>query len=75
MEIKEFEKYARNLGEFSAADVKDFTTMTNAELDEYQDELEQDTGNLSDWDHIRAFITMKIMLAEALEAVECLRGN
>lgn len=60
MEIKEFKKYTNNLHEYSADEVDDFQFMNDDELRVYQDELERDDGdNLSSWDHIRAFITMK----------------
>ena len=59
MEIKEFEKLAICLDNFNVSQVKDFELMTDKELVYYQIDLEGDTGNLSDWDHIRAFFTMK----------------
>lgn len=66
MELKEFKEYTTNLHEHSADQVDDFEFMSNDELESYQDELERDTGNLSDWDHIRAFITMKALLAKSM---------
>lgn len=66
MEIKEFKKYTNNLNEFSADEVDEFEFMRIDELESYQDELERDTGNLSNWDHIRAFITLKAFLAKSL---------
>lgn len=59
MDINEFKKYTIDLSQFTAADVDEFTLMRSDELDEYQTELERDSGNLSDWDHLRAFITLK----------------
>lgn len=60
MEIIEFKKYASNLDSYTAEDVDEFEFMNEDELRVYQDELERDDGdNLSTWDHIRAFITMK----------------
>lgn len=55
MDISEFERYAINIDVFQPREIKDFTFMSNDELESYQTELEQDGGNLSDWDHIRAF--------------------
>lgn len=57
--IDEFKKYVIDLNRFTAAEVDEFTLMRSDELDEYQTELERDSGNLSDWDHLRAFITLK----------------
>ncbi len=38
--------------------------MTSDELNSYQRELENDTGNLSGWDHLRAFYTLKSIIDE-----------
>lgn len=38
--------------------------MTGEELDTYQNELEIDSGNVSNWDHLRALITLKKMLTD-----------
>ncbi len=59
MEIKDFKKYTNNLSAFTADDVEGFELMSDKEIEEYQVLLEEDTGELSDWDHIRAFYTMK----------------
>lgn len=64
MEIKEFKQYTNNLNQYSASEIDEFAFMTEAELDSYQSELEYDSGNLSDWDHLRAFITLKKKVAE-----------
>ncbi|MFC8686028.1 hypothetical protein [Brevibacillus porteri] len=59
MTIDEFKKYAIDLKRFNVAEVEELILMQPDELDQYQTELERDTGNLSNWDHFRAFITMK----------------
>lgn len=55
MDISEFERYAINIDAFQPMEIKNFEFMSDEELEAYQTELEYDTGNLSDWDHIRAF--------------------
>lgn len=65
MEISEFRKYINYIDEYRPSDIEDFKFMTDDELYEYQDELEFDNGNLSNWDHIRAFITMKKKLYDS----------
>jgi hypothetical protein len=75
MEIKEFRKYARNLSGYSASDVDEFTFMTEEELDEYQDEVEQDTGNTSNWDDCRAIITFRKIIEELSEKIEYMQKN
>ncbi len=62
MELKYFKKLTSNLSEFTAQDIDDFTFMTSDELNNYQRELEHDTGNLSQWDHLRAFYTLKSII-------------
>ncbi len=59
MEIKDFKKYTNNLSAFTADDVEGFELMSDRELQEYQIVLEDDPDELSQWDHIRAFYTMK----------------
>lgn len=59
MDIKEFKKYTNNLDQYSADEVDSFEVMNDKELEEYQREVEFDTGNYSDYDHIRAIITFK----------------
>lgn len=77
MTIDEFKKYAIDINHFSAADVDEFTLMRSDELDEYQTELERDTGNLSDWDHLRAFFTLKskIMMYEDILVKHAISTN
>lgn len=68
MDIKEFEKYTKNLEAYSASEVRDFEFMTDKELEAYQNNLEEDGGdNLSCWEHIRHLFTMKKMIAELNE--------
>jgi hypothetical protein len=59
MDINEFKKYTKNLNAYTIRDVEELTTMTEKEFDSYQNELESDAGNLSEWDHIRAIFTLK----------------
>lgn len=66
MELKEFKKYIFHLDEFSASEVDDFEFMNNDELEEYQNNLEIDAGCLSEWDHLRAFITLKMRVEKLL---------
>lgn len=75
MDIKDFRKYARNLSYYAVSDVDEFTFMTNKELDEYQDEVEQDTGNTSNWDDCRAIITFRKIIEELSEKIEYLQKN
>ena len=66
MEIKEFKKLAINLDNFTAKEVDEFELMDIEELEEYQNELERDSGNYSNWDHIRALFTMKSKMLDFL---------
>ncbi|MGA4713033.1 hypothetical protein [Bacillus safensis] len=69
MDLKHFKKLTSNLSAFTAEEIDDFKYMTSDELNSYQRELENDTGNLSDWDHLRAFYTLKSIIYE-VEAEE-----
>lgn len=62
MDLKHFKKLTSNLSAFTAEEVDDFKYMTSDELNSYQHELENDTGNLSGWDHLRAFYTLKSII-------------
>ncbi len=62
MELKYFKKLTSNLSAFTAQDIDNFTFMTSDELNSYQRELEHDAGNLSQWDHLRAFYTLKSII-------------
>jgi hypothetical protein len=64
LELKQFKKLTSNLSAFTAQDIDEFTYMNSDELNQYQRELENDTGNLSDWDHLRAFYTLKSIINE-----------
>ncbi|MBU8573638.1 hypothetical protein [Bacillus pumilus] len=64
MDLKIFKKLTSNLSAFTAAEIDEFNYMTSDELNSYQRELENDTGNLSDWDHLRAFYTLKSIIDE-----------
>lgn len=59
MDIKELKKYTNNLHLYTAEDVYSLKAMTDDELEDYQREVEYDSGNLSNFDHIRAIITFK----------------
>lgn len=67
MDIKEFKKYTNHLDLYGADDVDSFELMTDEELDDYQYEVESDSGNLSSWDHIRATITLKKRIADLIK--------
>lgn len=60
MDIKEFKQYTNNLDAYSASDIDKLTPMTDEELENYQYELDNDTGNTSTWDDARAFYTLKM---------------
>lgn len=62
MELKHFKKLTTNLSAFTAQDIDEFTFMSSDELNSYQRELEIDSGNLSEWDHLRAFYTLKSII-------------
>ncbi|MGD6876892.1 hypothetical protein [Bacillus infantis] len=64
MELKQFKKLTSNLAAFTAEEIDDFTWMTSEELNRYQRELESESGNLSNWDHLRAFYTLKSIINE-----------
>lgn len=64
MELEEFKRYINNLDQYTAAEVDSFELMTGEELNAYQHELEIDSGNLSDWDHLRAIITLRKMVVD-----------
>lgn len=64
MKLKEFKNYTKNLDQYTAEEVDRLEVMTFEELDSYQREIEYDSGNLSDWDHIRAVITFRKLLAD-----------
>lgn len=70
MDLKHFKKLTSNLSAFTAAEIDEFNYMTSDELNSYQRELENDTGNLSDWDHLRAFYTLKSIIDE-MKSEEC----
>lgn len=62
MELEQFKKLTSNLSVFTAQEIDEFAYMNSDELNNYQRELEIDTGNLSDWDHLRAFYTLKSII-------------
>lgn len=64
MDLKHFKKLTSNLSALTAEEIDDFKYMTSEELNSYQRKLENDTGNLSGWDHLRAFYTLKSIIDE-----------
>lgn len=59
MVISEFKLYTDSLHVYDAEEMETFQLMTDEELKEYQYEVENSTGTLCDWDHIRAVITFR----------------
>jgi hypothetical protein len=59
LHIDKFMKFTGNPDSYSAREVADLTLMSDDELSDYQYEVEMDSGNLSQWDHIRAIFTFK----------------
>jgi hypothetical protein len=75
MEIKEFKKLAIDLDEFTANEVDNLEFMNAEELDDYQIEIERDTGNTSNWDDIRAILTFRHKINELNEEIEELKNS
>jgi predicted class III extradiol MEMO1 family dioxygenase len=67
MEIKEFKKYCFSLSNFDGNDIDNFEFMTDEEIDNFQSEIERDTGNHCGWDQIRAIMTLKKKIADIEE--------
>jgi surface antigen len=59
MEYNDFKQYTNNTNLYTADEVAEMEPMTDNELEQYQNEVEHDSGNLSEWDHCRAIITFK----------------
>lgn len=49
----------KNLDAYTLADLEDLNVMTIDELNEYEYHLDNDTGELSPFDHVRAYYTLK----------------
>lgn len=75
MEINKFMKLTGNPDAYNAREVAKLELMTEDELSDYQYELEMDSGNLSDWDHIRAVITFKDKINLLQEELEEIRNK
>lgn len=75
LDINEFEKYTKNLDAYSISEVKELTVMTEDEFEQYQYELDHATGNLSDWDNVRAIITLKSQIEEWKELFFLLKSD
>lgn len=73
MEINEFINYTENLDQYTVDEMTKLQPMTDQELKDYQSEIEYDSGNLSDWDHIRAIITFKRIIAKQNEELNRLQ--
>jgi len=59
MTIPEFEKLVADIDNYTPNDIKNFKFMSDEEIIDLQYEIEKDTGNYSNWDILRAFITFK----------------
>jgi endonuclease I len=75
MEISEFKKYTKNLDAYTLREVDEFKIMTEQEFESYQNELENDTGNLSEWEHIRAIFTLKHQIEQWKELFFLLKSD
>lgn len=75
MEFDKFERYVENVDLFTASEVKEFEFMGYNEMENYQMELEQSTGNLSEWDHFRALITLKHRVWEQSKYIDELESE
>lgn len=64
MDMNKFKLYTKNLDAYTVRDVGELEFMTDAELDEFQHELEEDSGNISNWDLCRMVITMRKKIHE-----------
>lgn len=73
MNLEKFMKFTGNPDAYSAADVARLELMTEDELSDYQHEIETDSGNLSDWDHIRALMTFKDKNFEQQQEIDRLK--
>lgn len=59
MEFIKFLDLIHDMNNFTVEEAKEFELMNGDELLDYQTNLEKDAGALSEWDHLRAFLTMK----------------
>lgn len=69
MDISLLKKYTKNLCAYTAEEVDELEFMTDDELEAYQNDIEKDTGNHSDYDSIRAIITLRHRVAVLEEFV------
>jgi hypothetical protein len=75
MDANEFKKYTKNLNAYTLQDVEDLKIMTENELESYQYELENESGNLSEWDHLRALFTLKHQIEQWKELFFLLKSD
>lgn len=75
MDISEFKKYTTNLNAYTLSDVDELTVMTEKEFEHYQYEFDHDTGNLSDWDHLRASVTLKRQIEDWKELFYLIKSD
>lgn len=59
MEFVKFLDLIHDMNNFTVEEADAFELMNEDELTDYQNNLEKDAGELSEWDHLRAFLTMK----------------
>lgn len=75
MEISELRLYNKSLDSYTALDVEELEPMTDNELDDYQYEIENDTGNTSVWDDTRAIISFRKQIYERDLEIKRLRSE
>ncbi len=69
MDFKEFYKLTEHPDAYSTEDVAELRLLSEEELQKYQTEIELHGGdNLSDWEHLLAFFTLKKKLMDIQEA-------
>lgn len=69
MDFKEFQKLTEHPDAYSAEDVEELRLLSEEELQKYQTEVElHDGDNLSGWEHLLAFFTLKKKLMDIQEA-------
>jgi len=65
MEVREFERYVRDISAFSKEEIESFEPISNTELNIIQHNLETEEGDdNSAWDYIKAFITFRKKVTE-----------
>jgi len=59
MDIKELKLYTKKLDSYTSSEIDELELMSDKELDEFQYEIECGTDNTSDWDRVRAILTLR----------------